>query len=188
MNTPILPSHDKHHQKLEWYALVSYYDDMHEYIYGNSSGHDIKPLYLETELSELLSISPLLIHLYGVDDKFIPKLPIENSIYFADNKSLSMDRVINFCRSRLKVLSNDRKGIFHYYHPIVASYFFSFSSINDTAQWLNPLWGVLYFDQAENHDDWELRYGSSNNDSLEQPWVLKPSQQESLAKKMLDNS
>ncbi|EOX7135126.1 DUF4123 domain-containing protein, partial [Vibrio cholerae] len=121
---------------VNWFALVNHYHNMHAEVYNNISGHLVEPLYLSTSVESLLDRSPLLIALYE-QDPMTNILPKEHTLYFSAPLNVSFDVALAQLRNRLHIqFSGNRRGLFHYYCPSVASYFFEHSYTNDTGKWL----------------------------------------------------
>ncbi|MFM2486752.1 DUF4123 domain-containing protein [Celerinatantimonas yamalensis] len=184
-----LQHRDDKKQTLGWYVLVSYYEGMPEKIYSKIKSHTIEPLYWNTQLNDLIKFSPLIIQLKDNTDELLRSISAQHSLYFADNQKKSLEQITTWFRTRLNILIDNKKGIFHYYHPIVASYFFSESSIKDTADWLAPFWGIQYLEQQVGKTSkWVFRHGKNNVTEKSQPWKMRESQIKSLIQKYRDET
>lgn len=172
-----------------WYALVSYYEGMREHVYSVLNKHEIEPLYVETMLEPLIEKSPVLILLNTMDDPITEKLPAENTLYFCANMDVLFEQVINHLRLRMNILfDGNRRGLFHFYHPTVASYFFALSDPQETLQWLSPISAILVYKQIHSQpDDWifvNLPESVSDNDAQDRIWSIAASQHNALLQQM----
>ncbi|MCE0495148.1 DUF4123 domain-containing protein [Vibrio salinus] len=172
-----------------WYALISDYEGMREQVYSVLDKHEIEPLYVETMLEPLIEKSPVLIQLKDADDPITEKLPDSHSLYFFAESTVSFEQVIDHLRLRMNILfDGNRKGLFHFYHPAVASYFFGLSEPKDTSQWLAPLLAVLVYRQIHScADDWVLISPSDNRPDAELQrgvWSIAYSQHNALIQQM----
>ncbi len=179
MTQPLLKN-EHNGTRLKWFALVSHYNKMHSEIYQAISGHSVEPLYLSTALESLLPRSPLVI-LLNEYDELVTQLPGQHTLYFAAPYEVPVDTCIAQLRNRMYLhLSGGRKGVFHYYLPTVASYFFSRADHSDTAQWLGCFSGVYFYCQTKT----DLPGWMTVEGEVSQPdsdfWVLTPSQEEAL--------
>lgn len=181
-----LTSHDNE-VPINWFALVSHYDNMQREVYQKISGHLLEPLYLSTPLESLLSRSPLVIALYP-NDPLIHALPKENTLYFSAAADTSFDTALAQLRNRLQIqFSGNRKGVFHYYLPSVASYFLSRSDKDETARWLACFTAVYFYRQTLSElPDWLNMQGNGQAQD-ENIWLLTPSQEHALTDKYDEN-
>lgn len=175
-------------QDATWYALASNYEGARQYVYGVIDGHVLEPLYLSTRIEELLDISPTLIQLKSADDPLIERLPKEYTLYFSANAELNFDSVADHLRKRMNIVFDGlRKGLFHFYHPTVASYFFGLSEPEDTAAWLYPIESVVLYRQMPSlPNEWigVLEPTQSAGTELDDVWVITASQYQALSTDM----
>lgn len=80
-------------EPINWYALVSDYDGMHQEVYGLIAGHNIEPLYLSTPLSVMIERSPLVIPLRA-NDCIVDKLSKDRTLYFSAPSTVGLDTVL----------------------------------------------------------------------------------------------
>lgn len=176
----------QHNQTIRWFALVNHYDNMPVEIYQNITDHTVEPLYLTTPLESLLERSPLVISLKK-NDNLISLLPQEKTIYFAANEDISFRQVLSQLRNRLQIqFDGDRKGLFHYYIPPVASYFFYRANEEDLSKWLGCLSAICFYKQIKSEvNKWVHIEGEFN---LVSPatWLLTQSQEQGLNDKFIE--
>ncbi|KOO05720.1 DUF4123 domain-containing protein [Vibrio hepatarius] len=184
--TPLL-SNRQNGVELTWFAVVNFYEGMPQEVYGHIRHHVLEPLYLATSLESLMDRSPLVIALHD-NDPIISSLPRENTIYFSAAKDVPLEQVLKHLRLRLEVqFSGERKGVFHYYIPSVASYFFRFSSQRDTSQWLGCLSSVYFYDQViSTSNEWGYIEGELEQKKRLSTWVLTQSQEIALNEKFVE--
>lgn len=168
-------------ESLHWFALVNYFEGMLELVYSQFQAQEKEPLYLTTALEPLLKRSPMLVAL----DELSPPLGAAlepHTIFISARASLSFNAVLAHLRSRLLVhYDGQRQGIFHYYQPRIASYFFAQSISADTDAWLGPLHTMWVPSPLPWEQDKWVEVGS--NESLKitsGSWLLRPSQQHAL--------
>ncbi|WP_367990459.1 DUF4123 domain-containing protein [Vibrio sp. NTOU-M3] len=173
-------------QKIKWFALVNHYDNMPAEIYQNIADHTVEPLYLTTPLEPLLDRSPLVISLKK-NDALINSLPQKETLYFAASLDISFEQVLDQLRNRLQVqFDGDRKGLFHYYVPSVASYFFYRASQTDSSKWLGCLSAICFYKQIKSEaNEWVHIEGEFSllNPSI---WLLTQSQEKGLNDKFIE--
>ena len=165
---------------VNWFALVNHYHNMQAEVYESISGHLVEPLYLSTPVESLLNRSPLVIALQA-EDPIVNSLPKEHTLYFSAPLHVSFDEALAHLRNRLYVqFSGNRRGLFHYYLPSVASYFFQRSNAVDTAKWLGCFSGLYFYRQT--HSDlanWINVVGEGELQALTL-WQLTESQESAL--------
>ena len=168
-----------------WFALVSHYEGMHKEVYQHIAEHEVQNLYLSTSLEDLKDRSPLVVCL-NHHDPLVNVLPKENTLYFSASKATSFKQVLAQLRLRLQIqFSGDRKGIFHYYHPSVASYFLGLSNKEETSRWLGCFSGVCFYNQViSSNEEWVYREGGEQMSSS--IWLLTQSQEHALKEKFVE--
>jgi hypothetical protein len=167
--------------RVKWYALVSHYPGMRQEVYAALQEHDAEPLYLLTVLEELLETSPVFIELLSDSDPVIALLPQEYTLYFSAPVDCAFDTLVSHLRLRMNVLFDGmRKGLFHYYHPRVASYFFSRSDMSDTASWLGPFCSVQLLQQTYDSEPRWAEFGDGEPLDDKSTWLLTQSQDQAL--------
>ncbi|EKO3393522.1 DUF4123 domain-containing protein [Vibrio fluvialis] len=174
-------------EPVNWFALVNNYHNMHAEVYNSISGHLVEPLYLSTPVESLLDRSPLLIALYE-HDPMANILPKEHTLYFSAPLNVSFDVALAQLRNRLHIqFSGNRRGLFHYYFPSVASYFFECSDTIDTGKWLG-CFSSLYFYRQTYSDlaNWSKVVGEGGGPALNL-WLLTESQENALNDKYHEN-
>lgn len=165
---------------VRWFALVSHYEGMRAEVYQYLSNQLVEPLYLTTTLDTLLDRSPLIVAL-NERDPLSSRLRKENTLYFSAPSEVSFDTALMILRNRMKVqFGGSRKGLFHYYVPAVASYFFSRSDREDTAAWLGYFNSVYFYRQTLSDNPGWIYQRSSNSASDIDDWVLTESQERAL--------
>lgn len=179
--------------KMRWYAVISHYHLMPQEVYSVIQGHTVEPLYADTPLEELRDISPLVIELKSGSDGLIKKLKPTNTLFFAADKSLDFDFVIDHLRNRMYLAFDGvRKGVFHYYQPKVASYFFSLSDKEDVCRWLSPLTAIVFFNQVSSQkNEWfgitQDLEEMKTSEIASEVWTLTPSQDSALDTQYYDS-
>ncbi len=168
-----------------WFALISDYEGMHKEVYQHIDDHAVENLYLSTSLEDLKDKSPLVVRL-NHNDPLVNVLPKENTLYFSVSKMTSFKQVLAQFRLRLQVqFSGDRKGVFHYYHPSVASYFLGLSNKDETSRWLGCFSGVCFYNQVfSSNEEWVYRDGEEQMSSS--IWLLTQSQEHALKEKFVE--
>ncbi|RJX70146.1 DUF4123 domain-containing protein [Vibrio sinensis] len=160
-----LPYFSKQNKPVRWYALVAFYPDMHQKLFSSLKGHNVSPLYNRTVLKGMLEHSPYLIELED-HDSLIAELPQTHSLLFSAPDKYSKGDVLNHLRNRMKVtFDGNRKGIFHYYQPEIASYFFS-AERRETHSWMGILSSVSWLNQVKAEEQ-EWRTVESEPDTEE---------------------
>lgn len=173
---------------IRWFALVNYYKNMHADIYLKISGHLVEPLYLLTPIEPLLNRSPLVISLYK-QDPIIEKLPKESTLYFSALANTSFEEILKNLRNKLKIqFSGNRKGIFHYYLPSVASYFFSFSTPNDSANWLHGFSSMYLYRQIKSQPPSWIKIEGESKKKPSPIWLITESQENALNEKFQEKN
>ena len=173
-------------QKINWFALVNHYDNMPAEIYQNNVGHTVEPLYLTTPLEPLLDRSPLVISLKK-NDALINSLPQKETLYFAASLDISFEQVLEQLRNRLQVqFDGDRKGLFHYYLPSVASYFFYRASQEDSSKWLGCLSAVCFYKQVKSEANEWVHIEGEFSPFSSATWLLTQSQEQGLNDKFIE--
>ncbi|WP_438465650.1 DUF4123 domain-containing protein [Marinomonas sp. PE14-40] len=171
---------------LKWYALIPAFKDMKKIVYQNLKSENATDLYVGTPLAALTEQTPLLIEL-DENSQFHRSLTDTQAMFFSATSDQTFQDVLQHLQARLYVIFNGTaKGIFHFYTPSVASYFFTESDIEDTAEWLSPLHSVwLYQTKAWGDARWQ-QVINQNKSIHEDDWVLRPSQEAALALKYDD--
>lgn len=171
-------------EPINWYALVSDYDGMHQEVYGLIAGHNIEPLYLSTPLSVMIERSPLVIPLRA-NDPIVDKLSKDRTLYFSAPNTVGFDAVLAQLRNRLQVqFSAARKGFLHYYVPAVASYFLLLAEPSDTADWLGILSGAYVYQKIHSRQpEWVHILGANTLEASSSLWQLTDSQKDALNEK-----
>lgn len=188
---PYSQSYEPRNDKQRHYALLAFYSDMPQELYKAIDGHNVWPLYGRTVLKGMLEHSPYLIELKE-HDALIAELPQTHLLLFSAPDKYSKDDVLDHLRNRMKVtFDSNRKGIFHYYQPEIASYFF-LAERRETQNWMGILSSVSWLNQVkaeeqgwrtvENELDTEEALSSVDT----QQWVLTASQAEQLNRQWLD--
>ncbi|PMN87963.1 DUF4123 domain-containing protein [Enterovibrio norvegicus] len=182
-----------HNDSLSHYIVANSSPEMASDLYKYSSTSDIRPLYLDTGLSELLAISPYITQIQKSD--FLARVFEENAknragwkgIILSVEKSFTFDNLLDFLRHRLFVLfSSERKGVLHFYNPSIANYLIDHATPEDTSKWLGPIRQIHWFgpSHSENNGYWcSFNNLSTNQTELslsDKAWVLTPSQQVGL--------
>ncbi|CAM3647906.1 hypothetical protein VA7868_01447 [Vibrio aerogenes CECT 7868] len=167
---------------LAWYALVSYAPEMREQVYQWLDGHQCEPLYLTSPLESLLAQSPLLIALkYGSDDSLMARLPPERTLFFSAPATVDFQQVSTQLRWRMLVyFSGKLRGLLHYYHPQVASCFFSAADQEVTSQWLGIFCSVVFLRQSLREPACWTETGDFTSTPDMSVWHLHSSQEEAL--------
>jgi len=173
-------------QRINWYALVNHYENMPAEVFQKISDHIVEPLYLTTPLESLLDRSPLVVSLKK-GDVLINSLPQKETLYFAAPLDISFEQVLDQLRNRLQLqYDGDRKGLFHYYVPSVASYFFYRASEADSSKWLGCLSAVYFYKQIKSEEDeWVVIEGEFSPFSPS-TWLLTLSQEQGLNDKFIE--
>ncbi|MDC5707237.1 DUF4123 domain-containing protein [Vibrio europaeus] len=173
-------------QRVNWYALVNHYDNMLAEVFQKISDHTVEPLYLTTPLESLLDRSPLVVSLKK-GDALINSLPQKETLYFAAPLDISFKQVLQQLRNRLQIqFDGDRKGLFHYYLPSVASYFFFRASQEDSSKWLGCLSAVCFYKQVKSEvNEWVHIEGEFSPFSSA-TWLLAQSQEQGLNDKFIE--
>jgi len=171
---------------LKWYALVPAFKDMKKSVYQHLQSENATDLYLGTPLVALTEQTPLVIEL-DENSQFHKSLTDTQAMFFSATSDTSYQDVLQHLQARLYVIFNGTaKGIFHFYTPSVASYFFTESDIEDTAEWLSPLYSIWLY-QKMVWGDAKWQHVINQNKSIhEDDWVLRPSQEAALALKYDD--
>lgn len=170
-------------------ALVSYYPDMHKGIYQQCQDRNITPLYFQTALKELFEQSPLLIELLP-QDPLISVLPQRNTLFFHAPDHVSVTQMISHLRERMNVVfDGELKGLFHYYLPEVASYFFCHSQSEDTHKWLGCMTGISLNRQTLTEPpEWVEIIGDDSFSEEKRTWLLTQSQSDALTRHAMDKT
>ncbi|MEP7731229.1 DUF4123 domain-containing protein [Marinomonas primoryensis] len=121
-------------------------------MYAHNGGADNAILYLNSELSELLEVSPYVIRVHEGDfvlKQYERNAVVQNGwsgIVISVADTTSFDELLMHLRQRLLVLfSSDRKGVLHFSNPNVANYWFGEADTNETAVWLGPIKQVWWY-------------------------------------------
>lgn len=171
---------------IKWFALVNHYDSMPAEIYEKISDHTVEPLYLATPLDALLDRSPRVISLKKNDD-LINSLPHNKTIYFAASIDISFKQVLEQLRNRLQIqFDGDRKGLFHYHLPSVASYFFDRASQEDSSKWLGCLSAVCFYKQVKSEASEWVHIEGEFSPFSSATWLLTQSQEQGLNDKFIE--
>ena len=169
-------------------------------MYAHNGGADNAILYLNSELSELLEVSPYVIRVHEGDfilQQYERNAVVQNGwsgIVVSVAETTSFDELLMHLRQRLLVLfSSGRKGVLHFSNPNVANYWFGETNSNETGLWLGPIQHVWWYgaerspNQAlwchfQNHSD---APATDSNSSL-LLWSITESQKAALELKKVD--
>lgn len=173
---------------VHWYALVSHYKDMHAEIYQVIKEHLVEPLYLTTPLQSLFELSPVVVALES-NDQIVAALPPEHTIYLSAPSTFSFQDVLAQLRNRLHLqLADNKKGVFHFYLPSVASYFFSRADKRDTENWLGGCFGIYVYRQTASEAPAWLYIEGETAELDHGLWILTPSQEAALNDKFVEQA
>jgi hypothetical protein len=176
-----------HLGRTKWYALLSHYEGMREQLFSVIDGQEYEPLYLLTSLDVILEISPVFIELKSDRDPLLTELPEASVFYYSAPSEVPFSVLVAHLRLRLNVLFDGlRKGLLHYYHPRVASYFFSRSSDKETSAWLGPFSSVQFLEQCFDREAHWVECGDGGSVSDNSTWIMQPSQDRALTQQCGD--
>ncbi|PKF81399.1 hypothetical protein CW749_01800 [Vibrio sp. vnigr-6D03] len=179
---------------LKHYIIASYSASTAQEIYEFSETSEIEPLYAESELQEFLSISPIVARVETKSTLFrrlaegTPSDFDWSWILVSVPTSMLFDHLLRQLRSSL-TLSFDgaRRGVFHFYNPRVAHYFFGESDPSDTQTWLGEIRQVTWISPSHSPSSGSVCFfdGSAENldvaiSKVDTQKVLSPSQQIAL--------
>jgi hypothetical protein len=177
--------HNLGHTK--WYALISYYKGMRQQLFSVMEDQEYESLYLLTALEATLETSPIFIELKSACDPLVAALPEECVVYLSAPSEVPFNALIVHLRLRLNILFDGRrKGLLHYYHPRVASYFFGRSSENDTSAWLGPFTTVQFLSQCLDQTAHWMECGDGLTLSDNSTWLVTLSQDRALTEQYDD--
>ncbi|MBL4831904.1 MAG: DUF4123 domain-containing protein [Aliivibrio sp.] len=175
--------------ELHHYLVATHTSTMAKDIYTHTKSPDIAPLYINTVLADLFKCSPYVVRVFPNDnliEQYQHKAKLTKNwsgIIVSVSSSTSFEALLSHLRCRLMItFEGQRKGILHYYNPIVANYFFDGPNTTDTDNWLGPIKQVCWYgsNHSPNQSLWCKIDNSSLTESEISTWVMTPSQQASL--------
>ncbi|MDW6091238.1 DUF4123 domain-containing protein [Vibrio rhizosphaerae] len=177
-------THEYHGQAVNWYAVVRGDTGLAAAVYQWIDGHQIEPLYLMTVLETLQDESPLVIALkYGSGDPLTDKLPPEQTLYFSAPAQVSLAEVLHQLRTRMVVyFEGNTTGLLHYYHPQVASYFFTLAAAEETSGWLGLCCSAMVYRQQLSEPPGWVEVGDGHSQADPDVWVMQPGQAQALTR------
>ncbi|SHO58237.1 DUF4123 domain-containing protein [Vibrio quintilis] len=175
-------THEHQGEPVAWYALVNYFPDSHRLVYQAIDGHQVEPIYLNTALEKIQDESPLLIPLkYSGNDPLTEKLPSQQTLYFSAPADLPFETLAEQLRWRMLIgYHGERKGVFHYYHPEIASYFFTDSTTRSTSAWLGAFYSIGFYSQKYSEQQQWREVGDYTSTPDLSLWMLLPDQEQAL--------
>ncbi|WP_028021526.1 DUF4123 domain-containing protein [Enterovibrio calviensis] len=178
---------------LSHYLIANNTPEMLANLYCHSDSADIRPLYLDSDFSHFLDISPYITKVEIGDtllNLFVNSTETGNSwsgVIVSTSSTLTFEALILHLQERLMTtFSEGRKGVMHYYNPVVADYFIGESNYDDTARWLGPIVQFTWRNQtlSPRFNLWcSVESPQSNKDkstTTQSPWVLTSSQEKAL--------
>ncbi|CAM3983533.1 hypothetical protein VA7868_03654 [Vibrio aerogenes CECT 7868] len=175
-------THEHQGTAVAWYALVNYFPDSHQLVYQAIDSHQVEPIYLNTALEKIQDESPLLIALkYGGSEPLTEQLPLQQTLFFSAPAALPFETIAEQLRWRMLIgYHGERKGVFHYYTPEVASYFFTDSSARSTSAWLGAFYSVGFYSQKHSEAQQWREVGDYTSAPDLSMWMLLPDQEQAL--------
>lgn len=129
----------------------------------------ISYLFENTDMPDLKETGPVLLSDNAADEQTFKQLLEKNSGLLISS-SHTKEEVLAQLRHNLFVyFKPDQIGIFRYYDPYIASYFFSHMSTQETAEWLGPIENLQWFntnwrDKVTMPDQWQQCYNPMAKD------------------------
>ena len=168
-------------------------------IYTHSNSEENAALYLDSDLSTLLDVSPYVIRVREGD--YLLQQYEQNAltkkgwtgVLIAVTEETSFEALLAHLRQRLLVsFSSGRKGILHYSNPNVANYFFGETELHtNTDSWLGMIKQVRWYgaENSPNQGVWCKVQNHSDKAEAHTPlWVITPSQEASFNIQNIDRA
>ncbi len=168
-------------------------------IYTHSDSTKSAALYLDTELSALLEVSPYVIRVWEGD--YLLQQYEQNAltkkgwtgILIGVSEETSFEALLAHLRQRLLVsFSSGRKGILHYSNPNVANYFFGETELHtNTESWLGVIKQVCWYgaENSPNQGVWcKVQNHSDKAEAHTPSWVITPSQEAAFNMQNVDKA
>ena len=183
-------------EELAHYLIADYHPDTAHDLYAYGASPDIAPLYIGTDLAELLEYSPYVIRVKS-DDTLLNIFHTKaisggswSGILVSALAEIAFDDLITHLRQRLIMqFSGNKKGILHFQNPAVAHYFFGESDKRDTALWMGPITHISWyaFPYSAIQGVWcsvsnslPVKAAELLSDTSNSSWIITPSQQMAL--------
>lgn len=168
-------------------------------IYTHSNSEENAALYLDSDLSTLLDVSPNVIRVREGD--YLLQQYEQNAltkkgwtgILIAVTEETSFEALLAHLRQRLLVsFSSGRKGILHYSNPNVANYFFCETELyTNTESWLGMIKQVCWYgaENSPNQGLWcKVQNHSDKAEAHTPSWVITPSQEAAFKLQNIDKA
>ena len=168
-------------------------------IYTLSDSNEREALFLDSDLSSLLDISPYVVRVTDGDkllQQYVQNAVTQSGwsgILVAVSEETQFEALLAHLRQRLFIsFSSERKGILHYSNPNVANYFLGETeSSSSTESWLGIIKQVCWYGapnspyqglwcKVQNHSD------KTNVHNL--PWVITPQQETAFKVQKMDQA
>ncbi len=139
---------------------------------GKFTQPQISYLFDETEMPELKETGPVLLCDNNTDEQTLKQLLQKNAGLFITSSHSKEDILAQLRHNLFVYFKPDQIGIFRYYDPFIASYFFPSLSEQETADWLGPIQSIQWYnanwrDKATQGDYWQ-----SHNNPAAKDWQL----------------
>lgn len=167
------------------------------YTYSNSA--ESAALYLDSDLSTLLDVSPYVIRVREGD--YLLQQYEQNAltkkgwtgVLIAVTEETSFEALLAHLRQRLFVsFSSGRKGILHYSNPNVANYFFGETELHtNTESWFGMIKQVCWYgaENSPNQGVWcKVQNHSDKAEAHTPSWVITPSQEAAFNMQNVDKA
>ncbi|PSW71693.1 hypothetical protein C9J41_20160 [Photobacterium sp. GB-50] len=192
MNMPTFLTQNTQDSEEQWYFLAHYSQQLTKHIVNYGDSHN---LYQGTDLNDAKDLSPILITINN-DQRSALLNDIEcerlKGLMLATKKTVQLTILMQQLRQRLFVkFDKERKAIFHFQNPRVASHFFRQSLAQDTHAWMGNIKKLAWLDNVPwGSQQWEMIENNSLNLSQDasKTWLLTPSQENALLNTIDDST
>lgn len=168
-------------------------------IYTHSNSVESAALYLDSDLSTFLDVSPYVIRVREGDhllQQYVQNALTKKGwtgVLIAVTEETSFEVLLAHLRQRLFVsFSSGRKGILHYSNPNVANYFFGETALRtNTESWLGMIKQVCWYgaENSPNQGLWcKVQNHSDKAEAHTQSWVITPSQEAAFNMQNVDKA
>lgn len=141
---------------------------------GKFTQPQISYLFDDTEMPELKEAGPVLLCDNNTDEQTLKQLLQQNSGLYITSSYSKQDILTQLRHNLFVYFKPDQIGIFRYYDPYIASYFFPGLSEQETADWLGPIQSIQWYntnwrDKVTQPDRWQ-----SHANPAAKNWQLNP--------------